>query len=209
MRSQRTLLGSALIAALAASAGDLLLLFVGNSLRPELGLPRPPGFVLTLGGVLGVVGIPFFALGYQAISREIEAASPALARIVLGCGAAGAAVGGVIHGLTALAIHTAIVSGAAAAPPLEAVAASGGVLAAAWVTASALLVAASLAIAAVGVSRSELLPRWLTLLNPAAVTVLLALCGLEWEWGRSFLVPAAPNLAHVVFFACAYCALSR
>ena len=40
-------------------------------------------------------------------------------------------------------------------------------------------------------------------LNPAAVTLLLArgAAGLPWEIGRSFLVPAAPNLAHVVFFA--------
>jgi hypothetical protein len=209
VQTERARLAIALCAAVAASAGDLLLLFVGNSLRPELGLPHPPRFALPLGGVLGVVGIPLYALGYQAVAAAIEPGSRRLARIALGCGAGGAAVGAVIHGLTALAIHTAIGSGAAAAPPMEAVAASGGVLVGAWVIAAALFVAASVAIAGAGMSNSGALPRWLTLLNPVAVTLLIAASGVGWEWGRSFLVPAAPNLAHVVFFACALYALGR
>lgn len=39
------------------------------------------------------------------------------------------------------------------------------------------------------------------LANPALVTVALVLAGLPSAMGGAFLVPAAPNLAHFVFFA--------
>ena len=43
------------------------------------------------------------------------------------------------------------------------------------------------------------------LANPALVTLGFALLGMPVVWLRAFLVPAAPNLAHLVFFAvCAW-----
>lgn len=191
-------------AAVVATLGDLLLLFVGNSARPELGLPRPPELALPLGALLGVCAIPAYALGYRAVARAIRPGSRPLARVVLVCGSAAAAIGALIHGLTALTIRAAIESGASAAPPMEAVAASGTGLVAAWITASLLFLAASIAVFA-----ARALPRSVTWLNPLAVTVVLVLAGLPWEWGRSFLVPAAPNLAHVVFFLVALSTLGE
>ena len=46
-------------------------------------------------------------------------------------------------------------------------------------------------------------PRGWIVANPAVASVLLAAAGAATELGRAFLVPAAPNLAHVVFFAAA------
>jgi len=197
-------LAIALSAAAVATAGDLLLLLVGNSQRPELALPQPPAFALPLGGILGVCAIPFYALGYRAVARAIRPGSPVLARVVLVCGVAAAAVGALIHGLTALAIGEAIRAGTAAAPPVEAVAASGAVLVASWLAAAVFFLAASAAIFA-----SRALPRSVAWLNPVAVTLALVLAGLPTELGRSFLVPAAPNLAHVVFFFVCLRALDR
>ena len=45
----------------------------------------------------------------------------------------------------------------------------------------------------------------IALANPALVTLGFALLGMPVVWLRAFLVPAAPNLAHLVFFAvCAW-----
>lgn len=192
-------LGLACAAAAAASLGDLLLLWVGNSLRPELALARPPALVLPLGALLGVLAIPLYGLGYAAVARAIRPGSAALARLVLVCGVGAGAIGALIHGLTALEIRAGLASGAPAAAPVDAVAASGGLLVSSWAAATVLFLAASLAIAA---ARSA--PRLARWLNPAAVTLGLIAAGLPSEWGRSFLVPAAPNLAHVAFFLAAW-----
>src|SRR5262245_58878690 len=114
---RKTLTALACAAAIAASLGDLLLLWVANSLRPELGLPPPSALALPIGALLGVAAIPLYGLGYAAVARALRPSSPTLARIVLVCGVGGGAVGAVIHGLTALAIRAGVDSGASAAPP--------------------------------------------------------------------------------------------
>jgi hypothetical protein len=43
----------------------------------------------------------------------------------------------------------------------------------------------------------------MALANPWLVTLAIVLAGTPSEIGRTFLVPAAPNVAHVVFFALA------
>ena len=54
--TRRRLAAIGALAAVAASAGDLLMLWVANARRPELGLAAPPDTVLWLGAALGVVG---------------------------------------------------------------------------------------------------------------------------------------------------------
>ena len=192
--------------AVAASAGDLLLLWVGNSLRPELGLPTPPSVALPLGGIAGVVGIPLYALGYRAIGDAARPRAPGHARTIAVAGLGMGAIGALIHGLTTLVIRGALASGATGAPPLESVGAQPA-LVATWLAAALCLLAASFALVAASVSRAAALPRALGFANPLALTIALGLAGVPWEWGRSFLLPAAPNLAHVGFFTLAFTAL--
>jgi len=201
--SGRRGLGAAAAAAIVATAGDLLMLFVANAERPELALPRPPAFALALGGALGVAAIPIYALGYAAVARAIEPGSRARARLVRVGGLGAAAIGATIHGLTALAIHASPAPATAGASPVAAVAASGP-LVALWAGAALCVLVASASIAA-----SRELPRRLAWCNPSAATALIALAGAPAELGRSFLVPAAPNLAHVAFFGVALAALGR
>jgi hypothetical protein len=184
-------------AAVAATLGDLLMLYVANAARAELALPPPPAFALGVGAMLGVVAIPLYALGYIAVANAIGAGSRRDARIVRWCGIGAAGLGASIHAGTALAIRGAGTS----APPLEAVAASGRALLIGWALASLLVLVASVVVFRAGAAGRRALPRAVAWLNPAAVTLLLGAAGLPWEIGRSFLVPAAPNLAHVVFFA--------
>jgi hypothetical protein len=201
-------LGLAAAAAFLATLSDLLMLLVANAPRPELPLPPPPAATLWLGGLLGVAAIPFYALGYRAIARVLQPRSLLSARIVRGCGIGIAAFGALIHGLTALSIQETLAAGIAP-PPLAAIAAAGPGFLAAWAIGSLLVLVASIAIFIAGAAPDRALPRWLAWLNPAALTLLLALVGLPWEWGRSFLVPAAPNLAHALFFAAAWRVLGR
>jgi len=205
----RRALGIAFVAAGVATLGDLMLLRVANAMRPELALTPPPPIVLPLGGLLGVLAIPLYGLGYAGVAEAIRNVSRAWARVVLVCGAGTAAVGAFIHGVTALEIRGAVASGIAAGPPLESVATSGGLLVAAWIAAAVLVLGASSAVVVAGVLHQRALPRWLPWLNPAAVSVALVAVGLPWEAGRSYLVPAAPNFAHVVFFGAACFALGR
>jgi hypothetical protein len=51
------------------------------------------------------------------------------------------------------------------------------------------------------VRRGEVsLPRWTALANPAFVMVVLSMLSMPFTCGRQFVVLAAPNLSHVVFF---------
>jgi hypothetical protein len=197
-----TQLRLALVAAVAASAGDLLMLYVANAQRPELGLPPPAEWVLRVGALLGVAGIPLYALGYRAVARRLAESAPRAARLVWIAGAGAAVAGAVIHGLTALLIHSEVQAGAPTRSPLEAVASWGAVPLVAWCVAGALALVASVAMLRVGVSRDSGLPRWWAWLNPAVATLAVAVPGLASDLGRSFLVPAAPNLGHAVFFGC-------
>jgi hypothetical protein len=106
----------------------------------------------------------------------------------------------VIHGLTTLLIHSSLSAGAPSAPPLQAVAAGGPLLLGLWALAALGTAVASLAFA-------WLDRRALAALCPLFVTAALTLAAQPTELLRSFLAPAAPNLAHVVFFAA--CARAR
>lgn len=196
-------LSIASVGAVAATVGDFLLLLVGNSMRDDLQLPEPPAFALTLGGLLGCLCIPLYGLGYAALAREIESRMPTPARIIRFGGIAFAALGAFIHALTWITIRDSVSAGASATAPLEAIGASGGILLAAWISAAVLTLIVSMAIAWCGLSRPRALPGWLALLNPMTVTLLIGVAGAAAELGRSFLVPAAPNIAHIVFFVAA------
>jgi hypothetical protein len=204
MTTSRRLAAAASAAALAASIGDLLMLHVANALRPELGITVPPRPQLWLGGALGVLAIPLYALGYRAASALLAPGSPRAARLVRRAGAGAALLGSAIHGLTAVEIDGDLARGAVGQPPLAAVAASGFPLLGLWIAAGVLVAAASLPFARVSLLDALGLPRALVALDPAAATLCLALASIPAEALRSFLAPAAPNLAHLIFFlACA------
>jgi hypothetical protein len=181
-------------AAVVASAGDFLLLWVGNALRPELGLSTPPGVALPLGGSAGVLAIPLSALGYRAVAAAARPRAPTLARVVALGGLGMGVIGAAIHGLTTLVIRAGLAGATGRRRSSRGPAARAGLD---WLGAALCLLAARRR-SSRRASRARALPRALGLANPLALTFVLALAGLPWEWGRSFLLPAAPNLAHCV-----------
>jgi hypothetical protein len=198
--TERAALAVASGAAVVASAGDLLLLWAAATTRPELGLPAAPSAALVAGGLAGVLAIPLYAVGWAALARAMTGPPPP-AHIVRGAGAYGAALGAVIHGMTTLAIAVEQGAGAATIEPLALVERWATFLAPLWALAAVLVVVASWAWARAAWRGTASVPRLLAWSNPAAGTLALGLLGLATPLGRAFLVPAAPNLAHVVFFA--------
>jgi hypothetical protein len=196
----------AFLAALTATLGDLLMLYVSNSRRPELGLAAVPDACLWVGAVLGVVGIPLYALGYHhAASRILGAISRRAARAVLLLGSLGALLGAVIHGLTALQIHADLEAGTAAHDPLSSIAGWGPTLLVLWALAAVFVIAASVLFGGFVTRKGDPAVRLVGLVNPALVTIALVALGTSTPLLRAFLMPAAPNLAHVVFFgACVW-----
>jgi hypothetical protein len=197
----------AAVAALAASAGDLLLLWVGSAGRSDLGLPALPAVALLAGHLLGVFAIPLYGFGYWGVSRGIAASHPRAARFVFVTGALGGAYGGVVHGITGVAGQLERAAGAAPGDPLAFVARLGAFLVPLWIGLAVAIAAGSLVFAVAIARGHSAFPRWMAFANPLALVLLAALLGAPTPIGRALLVPAAPNLGHVWFFALAGIAL--
>jgi len=193
---------AATVAALAATAGDLLLLWVANAARPELrGLPPPPPGSLVAGYYLGVLAIPLYGLGYWQVAEDITPGGRRAARAVFFLGLAGGVVGGVVHGVTGLVIHADHLLGAAGEDPLAVVARHGAFLLPLWGLLGVLVVGGSILYARAVLGGSTRYSRWMAALNPALLVAVLGALATASPRLEAFLLPAAPNVAHVLFFA--------
>lgn len=190
----------ATLAAVVATAGDLLMLYVANAGRPELGLAAAPPALLWIGGTLGAAAIPLYVLGYRAAATLAAGVHRRHARVIAVAGTFGSVLGAVIHGCTAFFIRDGLALGAPAEDPLTAVAGSPFLLAL-WAVATLAVVTASVAFATAVRRGGPDVPRGLAWANPAVITIALSLVGSVTPMSRAFVVPAAPNLAHLVFFA--------
>lgn len=199
---------TALIAAFAAftaTVGDFLMLYVVNSRRPDFLLPELPETYLWIGGVMGVIGIPFYSLGYHAASRFLGVISKRVASAVFFMGSLVAILGAVIHGITAFKIHADLKEGIITQDPLLSVLSWGPTIIVLWVLAAFLVLLVSVLICWFVARGGDLIPLQLGLINPVIVTVALSIIGMSTPLLRSFLIPSAPNVAHLLFFAaCAW-----
>ena len=195
------------MAALAASAGDVLLLWFASGGRPELPmLPLLGTGALLAGHYLGVLAIPLYGVGYWGVAEAIREADSRAAQGVFLAGALGAAYGAAVHGITAVAE----LGGRAAAGPTTPAAILGpytAFLGPLWIALGALALVGSIVFARAVATGTTLLPRWMALANPVALCALAALLAAPTPLGRAILLPAAPNIAHIWFFALAGIAL--
>ena len=189
------------LAALAATTGDLLLLWVANAPRPELALPRPPDGALFCGFLLGVFTIPLYGLGYRQIAARLAPASARGARLVFLSGAYGGALGGVVHGMTTLAIRIDADAGLPPADPLTLAGRYGTYLYPLWGVIALLVVLGAAVYAALVLRDGTDYPRWMAAVNPVALLLVVGALGSVHPLLTAFVVPAGPNLVHVIFFA--------
>ena len=196
----RTLFRIACTGAIAASVGDLMMLYVGNAQRPELHLAAPAPAVLWIGAVLGVVGIPLYGLGYVGLRARFVRRARTMADVLAGAGLVACASGAVVHALTAFAIDASLAADAGSQAPLEAVAGTRGALGASWLVCGVAFAISSVVFVVLQARLAAGPERWLAAANPLLITVALIALSTPFEWGRSFVAPAAPNLSHVAFF---------
>jgi len=186
----------ATIAALVATAGDLGLLWASNA--PAFGLAPLSHAGLVAATLAGALAIPLYALGYRAAACELP---PPDRRVVVWLGVYGAALGAAVHLATGLIVHFERTAGGAPPDPYAAMAPYAVWLGPLWAVLAVVNAVASLRWAR-GVGRGTAgYPRTLRFVNPLAVVVAVSALGAPFAWGRAFVVPAAPNVAHVVFFA--------
>jgi len=190
----------ATIAAVLASAGDLLLLAVANAVTPALaagGASRAPALVC--GYYLGVLAIPCYAVGYWSVGRRLP---PRHGHTVAALGACGAVLGATIHGVTGAAIATVALepASAATADGVDVLRPFMAYLAPLWAIVALATIAGSVAFAIPVMRGESSYPRWLALANPVAGIVVISACASFSAVTRALIVPASPNLAHVIFF---------
>jgi len=191
------------LAAVVATVGDLMMLrFVADGAAGG----QPLVAWAVVGGVLGVVAIPLYGLGYRLIVPTLRRWHEGGARVVALFGPAIGVVGAVIHALTAWALVVSARNGMPPVDALQAAASWGAPYLTLWGLATTLTVVASVVVAW-GSLRLGIWP--LVLATPAFVTLVLGTVGLASEGGRAYILPAAPNLGHVVFFAVAAFASTR
>ena len=195
-------LALACIATITALCGDLLLLLVGNSLRTGMRLQQPSMIVLTMGGLLGCLSIPLaYAFGYAVMARVLRPTARITAAVILFGGIGLAIVGGVIHGVTWMIIRSSMIAGAvSSSSPMAAIMKQGGILLNLWIIGCVLLTVLSILIARSGVLRPRAIPLWLAFLNPITLILLIGILSPFTDIGRSYILPMAPNLAHIGFF---------
>jgi len=198
----RCFLKMASAAAVVASACDLLLLYV---IVAPSGLATAARSLVVASGVLGAIAIPFYVLGYAAIARCIEPGSRVLRRGVVGSGVIVGVGGGAIHGATAIFMLRAQAAGVTWEDPMAGVLHSGFVLPMLWGLAVVAAACASVVLVYAAFTGRLALRTAVVVVNPVVVTVLLVAVSLACgsETLGNFFAPAAPNLAHLIFFVVA------
>ena len=188
-------------AAVVASIGDLLLLWVAAATQPAFGMPSPAAATLIVGHFAGVLAIPFYGLGWVALARPMAVAEARAAGLVRATGLYASALGAAIHGTTAAALAA---EHGMAGVTIDAMAMVGRwatLLLPLWGLAFLLVAVASFLWGRAALDGRAGVPRWTAWTNPVIGTLAVALVGGITPLGRALIVPAAPNLAHVVFFA--------
>ncbi len=192
----------AVLAAILASIGDILLLHNGM-LRAE-GSAAVDAQTLIAGHYLGVLCIPFYAVGYWLVSRGLRPSEGAARLVFLG-GCYLGAIGAAIHGVTAVIIETGPV-GVEASPVTVPHAVY---LFPLWLVLFAVSILASAAYALAVAGGRTAFPRWAAAFNPVLIVLAMIAASLPFPALAAYTVPASANLAHILFFGFAAVLLSR
>ncbi|MBC2713708.1 MAG: hypothetical protein HF978_00155 [Desulfobacteraceae bacterium] len=199
-RNPRLALVCATLAAAVATLGDFLMLYAVNAGRVELGLPAPGAAILPCGYFLGVIAIPLYGVGFWAVAQMLASKAPRAGRVVLISGVIMAVLGSVIHGVTGLSIEAQMRAGGAMPDPVTAIFDYGVYLIPLWAAASIFSCSGSVAFIWGVAKGNSILPRFVAVFNPVILTACIGLAGATTPMLRAFLIPASPNVAHIIFF---------
>lgn len=187
-------LGIAALSALLAMLGDFMMLAVALGHASTNFTANHP--LLLFGSILGLALIPFYFLGYWALASAYPMSPRAL---FLACAAMMAGCGALTHGLTGLDIHQALSTGAQTRPPATAFAENSLLALTALLSALGCL-AASIIVVVTDARMPVKFMRPAPFVNPVLGTIVLSAIAVPLGAAGEYLGPAAPNLAHFVFF---------
>jgi len=196
-------------AAVAASTGDLLLLAVATPATPALALGTALGRrALVVGHYLGVLGIPLYALGYRYVGARL---GEPYTRPLTALGLCGGVIGGTIHGVTSIAIAAGGLGAATefGSSPVPLSSPFAAYILPLWAVVTAAVLAASVVFTIAVVRGGGDYRAWMALASPAVLVIATSVCASVSSASRALVAPAAPNLAHVAFFALASANVSR
>jgi hypothetical protein len=190
----------ATLSAVAATIGDFLMLYVVNA-NAVHNSPSHESVLLLLGYFLGAFAIPLYGFGFWAIAKIFAPDASRAGRVVFISGVMMGVIGGIIHGVTGVTIEAQLRAGGAHPEPIAAIILEYGVyLIPLWAAASALSLIGAVGFASGVVSGKTIFSPFIAVCNPVVLTVCVGLAGTVTPAIRVFLVPAAPNVAHVLFF---------
>jgi len=200
---QRINPGAALVlatmSAVAATFGDFLMLYVVNANSAQ-NLPSHETILLPLGYFLGLFAIPLYGFGFWAIAKIFEPGALRAGRFVLVSGVMMAIIGGIIHGVTGITIEAQLRADASHLAPIAALLEYSVYLMPLWAIASVLSFIGAIGFASGVISGKTIFSPFIALFNPVVLTVVIGLVGTMTPAIQVFLIPAAPNAAHVLFF---------
>jgi hypothetical protein len=127
-----------------------------------------------------------------------------MATLCLALGTFGAVVGATIHGVMGAALHAVSAGAGDGGRPgnsLVTLLPFAAYLAPLWVLVAAALLVGSILFAIPVLRGKSVYPRWMALMSPAVLVVMIGSCASVAAWSRALVAPASPNLAHLLFFA--------
>jgi hypothetical protein len=189
----------ATLSAVAATFGDFLMLYVVNA-NSVLNLPSHESVLLPLGYFMGVLAIPLYGFGFWAIAKIFTPGAFRAGRFVLVSGVMMAVIGGIIHGVTGITIEAQIRADFSHLEPIAALLEYGVYLIPLWAMASALSLIGAVGFASGALSGKTIFSPCIAVFNPLVLAVVIGLAGAMTPAMRVFLVPAAPNIAYMLFF---------
>jgi len=187
------LLRVSVIAAVLATAGDLLLLWNANAYIPDLALASPPIYTLFLGHYLGITGLALLGLGYLAIGREALQLNRKWAMVLIVTAIIFSIVGPLIHGMTSTFIYFGSAGTQEGNSAMEGILESGLLLLPLWGIGLIDMTLLSIACAKLAGNR------WLAVLNPIVLTLIIGSLAMIDDHLAAFGQPASVNIAHLIF----------
>ena len=189
----------ATISAVLATFGDFLMLYVVNA-NAVLNLPSHETILLPLGFFLGAFAIPLYGFGFWAIAKIFEPGALRAGRFVLVSGVMMAIIGGIIHGVTGISIEAQLRAEGSHLAPISSLLEYGVYLIPLWAIASVLCFIGAVGFISGVISGRTIFSPFIAVFNPVVLTVVVGLTGSMTPTMQVFLIPAAPNVAHVLFF---------
>jgi hypothetical protein len=126
---------------------------------------------------------------------------------VLVLGVCAAILGATIHGVTGAALHARTLArlgdGRLEGSAFPSLAPFVAYLVPLWTIVGAALLAGSIGFTIPVIRGESAYRRWMALASPAVLVAVIAARASIATWSRILIVPASPNLAHVLFFALA------